>query len=187
MALFWRDVPGVSSPGHWLSVLQQVIRQTNTSLDKAAIAYALTGIGINDALITCFKAKYQINLVRPVTYIREVMGLTTWSPFLGTPAHPEYVSAHSSLSAAAAEVMEKLFGNIGSITDHTYDYLGYAPRTYASFTAIAEEAGKSRLYAGIHYQQSIDAGLSQGEKVAANIFSKKPKYPGGDFARIIQY
>jgi hypothetical protein len=171
MAIFWRDVPGATSPGHWLSILQQTIRKKGTDLYKTAVAYALTGIAINDALITCFKSKYQYNLVRPVTYIREVMGHSSWNSFIGTPAHPEYVSAHSSLSAAAAEVMEKLFGNIGSFTDHTYDYLGMQPRTYSSFTAIGAEAGLSRLYAGIHYRASIDAGLQQGRKVAANILS----------------
>jgi hypothetical protein len=162
----------VSSPGHWLSILQQVIKQKETDLQKAALAYALTGIAINDALISCFDAKYEHSLVRPITYIREVMGYTTWNSFLGTPAHPEYLSAHSSLSMAAARVMEKLFGNIGTFTDHTYDYLGFAPRTYSSFEAIGLEAGRSRLYAGIHYNNSIDAGTLQGNKVAENIFSK---------------
>jgi hypothetical protein len=172
MAMFWRDVPGTSSPGHWLSILQQVIRQTESDLSKAAVAYALTGIAINDALISCFKAKYQYNLVRPITYIREVMGYTTWNSFLGTPAHPEYVSAHASLSMAAGKVIEVLFGEIGSFTDHTYDYLGFAPRSYTRLLDIAVEAGESRFYAGIHYKQSIHAGLLQGEIVADNIFSK---------------
>lgn len=170
MAMFWRDVPGVTSPGHWLSIVQQAARQTNSSLDKAAFAYALTGAAINDALISCWKTKYQYTLVRPITYIRNVMGYTTWNSYLTTPAHPEYSSAHAVLSAAAAEVMQRIFGNIGSFTDHTYDYLGFAPRTYSSFIAIGEEAGQSRLYAGIHYQPSIDIGLLQGKKVAANIF-----------------
>lgn len=173
MAAFWRDVPGVSSPGHWLSILQQVIRIEKTSLDEAAVSYALTGAAINDALISCFKSKYQYNLVRPITYIRDVMGNTSWSSYLGTPAHPEYVSAHSSLSAAAATIMEDLFGNTGPLTDHTYDYMGFAPRTYSSFSAIAEEAGLSRLYAGIHYMPGINAGLVQGRKVAGNIYSNK--------------
>ena len=181
MAIFWRDIPGVSSPGHWLSILQQVVKQTGSDLTKAALAYALTGSALNDALITCFKAKYQFNLVRPITYIREVMGNSTWSPFLGTPAHPEYVSAHSALSIAAARVMEELFGNIGSFTDHTYDYLNFAPRTYSSLVDIGVEAGQSRFYAGIHYNNSIDAGILQGNKVAENIFRKgSSNNPPGD-------
>lgn len=174
MAMFWRDVPGVTSPGHWVSILQQAIRQQNSSLDKAAFAYALTGAALNDALITCFKAKYQYTLVRPITYIRNVMGHSTWNPYLGTPAHPEYSSAHAALSTAVAEVMERLFGDIDSFTDHTYDYLGFAPRTYTSFRAIGNEASQSRLYAGIHYQPSIDAGIQQGKKVAANILNNLP-------------
>jgi hypothetical protein len=43
-------------------------------------------------------------------------------------------------------------------------------RTYNSFREIGEDAGNSRLYAGLHYQLSIDAGLIQGRKVTANIF-----------------
>ena len=172
MANFWRDVPGVSSPGHWLSILQQVIKQTQTPLEKAALAYALTGVGINDALITCFSEKYIHSVVRPITYIREVMGYSTWNSFLTTPAHPEYSSAHSSLSMAAALVIEKLFGYVENFTDHTYDYLGYAPRTYPAIYDVALEAGDSRFYAGIHYKKSINAGFYQGNKVADNIFSR---------------
>jgi hypothetical protein len=171
IALFWRDVPGATSPGHWLSIVQQAVRQKGATLDKAALAYALTAAAINDGLICCFKAKYHYNLVRPITYIRDVMGHSSWTPYLTTPAHPEYVSAHSNLSSAAAAVLEKLFGNVHSFTDHTYDYLGFPPRTYGSFTAIGEEAAQSRLYAGIHYQQGIVAGLTQGRKVAANILN----------------
>ena len=32
--LFWRDVPGVTTAGHWLSILQQVLKQSNTFLTK---------------------------------------------------------------------------------------------------------------------------------------------------------
>ncbi len=171
MAIFWRDVPGTTTPGHWLSILRQVINQTDAPLDKAALAYALCGGALNDAFISVFKAKYHYNLVRPITYIREVMEIGNWNSFIGTPAHPEYPSAHSSCSAAIAGAMEKLFGNnIGTFTDHTYDYLGLPARTYSTLTSIGDEAGRSRLYAGIHYSMSIDEGLKQGKKVANNIF-----------------
>jgi hypothetical protein len=172
-AMFWRDVPGPTSPGHWLSILRQAIQLKNSRLDKAAIAYALTGAAINDAAISCWDAKYFYNLLRPITYIRNTMGYTSWNSYIGTPAHPEYASGHSVLSGAVAEVMEQLFGSVGSFTDHTNDYLGLAPRSYSSFTAIAKEAGQSRVWGGIHYQQTVDAGLVQGKKIALNIFSKK--------------
>lgn len=173
IAMYWRGVPGVTSPGHWLSIAQQSLRKTNAKLDKAVLVYALTGSAINDAIITGWKNKYFYNLVRPVTYIREVMGHGSWESFIGTPAHPEYPSGHSFVCGAAATTLEKLMGNIGTIADHTYDYLGVAARSYSSFTAIAEEAALSRLYGGIHYEQSLTVGLDLGNKVANNIFSNR--------------
>ena len=171
MALYWRDVPGVTSPGHWLNILQQAVVQDGSSLDKAAYAYAMTGAAIHDGLISCWKSKYHYNLIRPVSYIRNVMGHGSWNSLLTTPGHPEYPSAHAVLSSAAAMVFEKIFGTHVAFTDHTYDYLGMPSRSYPSFKAIGEEAGMSRLYAGIHYQPSIEAGLQQGRKVTENIFS----------------
>jgi hypothetical protein len=169
MALYWRDLPGVTAPGHYLSILKQVIEIEKPVLNKAAIAYALSAITVNDAAISCWQTKYHYNLVRPVTYIRTVLAHPTWSPLLTTPAHPEYSSAHAVLSAANAEVLTELFGDHYSFTDHTYDYLGFAPRSFNSFRAIGEDAGNSRLYAGIHYQPSIDIGLKQGRKIAKNV------------------
>jgi hypothetical protein len=169
MALFWRDVPGVSTPGHWMSITQQAIRQSHSRLDKAALAYALTGICLNDAVITVFHYKYVYNQVRPVTYIRGIIGDATWASFIPTPNHPEYPAAHAVVSAAAAEGLTAAFGNIGPLTDHTWDYLGFPARTFNTFRDIGIDAGNSRFYGGIHYQPSINTGLIQGRTVGSNI------------------
>jgi hypothetical protein len=171
-ALYWRDVPGVTTPGHYISILKQVLENDKPTLDKAAIAYALGGIAVNDAAISTWQTKFHYNLVRPITYIRTVLGHATWNSLLTTPAHPEYSSAHAVLSSATADVFSSLFGDNYGFTDHTYDYLGFASRTFNSFGAFGVEAGNSRLYAGIHYQPSIDIGLVQGRKVAQNVISK---------------
>jgi len=93
------------------------------------------------------------------------------------PSSSRYPSAHSSLSAANAEAMTLVFGENFAFEDHSFDYL-YNPavdplmfqyRSYSSFNAAAEEAGIARLYAGIHYKNSIEMGLLQGRKVADNI------------------
>lgn len=168
-ALFWRDIPGVTTPGHWMSIIQQVIRQTHSHLDKAARTFALVGICLNDGNISVIKTKYTYNLVRPVTYIRKVIGDAGWLSFIPTPAHPEYSSAHSVVSSAASEALTALFGNIGPFTDHTWDYLGFPARTFNSFRDIGVDAGNSRFYGGIHYQPSIDIGRQQGRTVGANI------------------
>ena len=100
------------------------------------------------------------------------MGYGTWNSFIGTPAHPEYASGHAVLSGAAAAMLRELFGNAGPFTDHTYDYMGLAPRTFSSIWGIAEDAGMSRLYGGIHYLTTIQSGLQQGLLVTNNILNK---------------
>jgi hypothetical protein len=179
-ALFWRDVPGVSTPGHWMSITQQAIRQSHSRLDKAALAYALTGICLNDAVITVFHYKYVYNNVRPVTYIRNVILDATWTSFIPTPNHPEYPAAHGVVSAAAGEGLTAVFGNIGPLTDHTWDYLGFPARTFNTFREFALDAGNSRFYGGIHYQPSINAGLREGTTVGDNVVNSLSRFAGGE-------
>jgi hypothetical protein len=57
------------------------------------------------------------------------------------------------------QAVTKVLGDNISITDHTYDFRGWAPRSFTSLIKIGEEAGMSRLYGGIHYLPSINAGL----------------------------
>jgi hypothetical protein len=180
MALFWRDVPGVSTPGHWMSITQQAIRQSKSRLDKAALGYALVGICLNDAVITVFHYKYVYNQVRPVTYIRKVIGDATWSSFIATPNHPEYPAAHALISASAAEGLTAAFGNIGPLTDHTWDYLGFPARTFNTFREFALDAGNSRFYGGIHYQPSINTGFKVGTTVGDNVVKSLFRFSKGD-------
>lgn len=162
IALFWSDDPGqtVTPPGHSISILTQVIRRLDVSLARAAQAYAGVGIAVADAFIACWATKYRYNLLRPVTYIRNFID-PDWMPLLTTPPFPEYTSGHSVQSAAAAQVMTALFGDV-AFTDHTHDARGLAARSFESFREAAEEAAISRLLGGIHFRAAIDRGLRQG-------------------------
>jgi hypothetical protein len=162
IARFWSDDPGQTAtpPGHSISILTQVARTLNLTLDRAAEAYAKVGIAIADAFISCWQTKYDYNLLRPVTYIRNVID-PNWTPLLVTPPFPEYTSGHSVQTAAAAHVLTSLFGQF-SFTDHTHDARGLPPRSFSSFAAAAEEAAVSRLYGGIHFRAAIERGLEQG-------------------------
>jgi hypothetical protein len=168
IAQFWADDPGRTGtpPGHSISILNQIIRQHGSSLETAAEAYARMGIALADSFIACWWTKYQYNLLRPITYIHTVLGDTGWSTPINTPPFPEYTSGHSVQSAAAAQVLTDIFG-AQPFTDHTREALGYAPRTFPSFYAFAEEAAISRLYGGIHYRTAIERGLVQGKCIGS--------------------
>ena len=71
----WADIPGnYNSPSHYTNIATQLIEENELKLDQAAVTYAKHGIAINEALISVFKAKYIHNLIRPISYIRNVLG-----------------------------------------------------------------------------------------------------------------
>ena len=171
LAVFYRDYPGYGD-GHYQSILKQILKQEKSKLDVAAIAYAKTGIACVDAGIGCWITKYRYNQERPVKYIREVMGHSSWSPLFDNPPFPDFPSGHSTIAGAYAEILKGFFGNSYHFIDHTYDYLGMPPRTYNSFDELAKEVSDSRVYAGIHYRYSCDKGVEQGRKIGENINRK---------------
>jgi hypothetical protein len=174
IAMWWADVPGVtpSPSGHWINIATILSNQLHLNLVQSAEMYALVGIAAGDAFISCWEAKYRINLLRPKTYIRDyIAGQSNWEPKWATPPFPEYTSGHSVCSGAVATILTHLFGNI-SFTDNTNSYLGVPSRSFTSFNNAAAEAAISRLYGGIHYREAIELGIIQGNKVGNTIIDK---------------
>lgn len=171
IAIYNRDAPGYPGGGHFVSVLSQVITKAQPALDVAALAYVKVGLVQNDAGLICFINKYNYKLLRPITYIRNEMGHSDWSPLIPTPNHPEFPAAHAVISAAVAEMLTDVFGANFKFSLHTYDYLGMPARNFNSFYEMSKEMGDSRVYAGIHYQASVDKGNKMGKKVGANILN----------------
>ena len=120
-----------------------------------------------DAFIAAWKTKYSVNLLRPVTAIQGGIDSNWVPPLMHTPNFPEYPSGHSVQSSAAAAVLASVFGTTTAFTDSTHNDRGWGPRTFKSFTAAADEAALSRLYAGIHFRAGVLGGQVQGRCVAA--------------------
>lgn len=162
IADFWADNAGQTGtpPGHWISIVGQVLGERSNSLEAAAQAYARVSIALADAFITCWKTKFAFNLVRPVTYIQNLID-PEWTTAVVTPPFPEYTSGHSVASGAAAQVLSDLWGPMAFV-DRTHDALGLAPRSFGSFMEAAQEAAISRLYGGIHFRSAIENGVQQG-------------------------
>ncbi|NCI47114.1 vanadium-dependent haloperoxidase [Sediminibacterium soli] len=161
----------ITPGGHWMGITAIAARQTNADPVKTAQSYALTAVALYDAFIVCWDEKYRSNIVRPVTVINEMRD-KNWQPFLQTPPFPEYPSGHSAITAAAATVLTKLYGNRFAFQD-TSDlrYIGMQ-RHFNSFHEAAAEASISRVYGGIHYRNSVDQGAIQGKKVGDLIVKK---------------
>jgi hypothetical protein len=132
-----------------------------------------------------------------------------WHPYSPynfiTPPFPGYVSGHSTVSAAAAKVLELFTGSdrfgetekrkAGAMTEADYECkiiqmkTGQSPADakltcdvaldLPTFSATAEMAGLSRVMGGYHIQADNIAGLELGRKVANNIFPKIKSYFDG--------
>lgn len=110
----------------------------------------------------------------------------TWVPYqpltFPTPPFPEHVSGHSTFSAAAAEVLRSFtgsdaFGARYTKTAHSMVIEPGLPTTdltlsWATFKAAAEQAGLSRIFGGIHFDNGNTAGQTLGQRVGAQALAK---------------
>ena len=172
IAEYWHYGPR-TPPGHWNDIATDIAEAEGLSLTETAQLLATLNVAEADALIAAFDAKYFYETWRPVTAIpradeignRWVSEDPNWLPLLVTPNHPEYVSAHSAISAAAAEVLTAFFGKHYEFS-FTAPAPTFATREFDSFWDAAKEAGMSRIYGGIHFSFANKDGLELGEDVA---------------------
>ena len=169
VARFWNMEPSTGTPaGHWTRILQGVADERGLSLIDHATAQATMSIAVADAFVAGWREKYETDVLRPVTYVRDQID-QTWLPYLVTPPFPEYPSGHSFASASAARVLTGFFGET-SFTATSRD--GATPRSFDSFDTAAEEAAQSRLYGGVHYPMGIEAGSVLGRCVGSEVLDR---------------
>jgi len=142
---FWDS----GSPGYrWLEILASR-SDTNQPLSAYPVRpFAYLNMAIYDATIAAWESKYFYNRPRPSQLN------PTLRTALPTPNSPSYPSEHAAAAGAAAAILS---------------YFYPAEATY--FQSLAEEAGRSRLYAGLQYPSDYQAGLELGQKVAAKVIA----------------
>jgi len=206
IAEYWADGPNSETPpGHWNLFAQFVSQRDRHTTDQDVKLFFALNNAVMDAAIACWYDKRAFDSVRPITAIRylfngqqvrawagpgqgtKVIDGGTWKPFqpsyFPTPPFPEYVSGHSTFSAAAAQVLKLFTGNDAfgySATVRAGSSLvepGITPRTdetmsWSTFSAAADEAGLSRRYGGIHFKQGDLDGRSLGRTVGTQVWLK---------------
>lgn len=183
IAAFWNDYPGPTAapPGKWNLIAQTLSEQQGNTLAENARMFALLNVTLADVGIVCWDAKYTYELWRPEDAIHyadldgnpDTLADPDWTPQWPSPAFPEYTSGHSSFSAASAEILSLFFGTdeIAFDAGAGFDVLPGVLRHYDSITEAALEAGRSRIYGGIHFEFANIAGMESGRAVADYVFS----------------
>jgi hypothetical protein len=139
-----------------------------------------------DAMIAMMDAKYHYLFWRPVTAI-DPTSVTTdgfgpvpgfddgnpatvekpgWRPLLATPNHPEYPSAHENISSAIVEVVSRVLGTNAINIDVQGGPTLTETRHFATANDLRTEVGLARIWGGLHYRFSVQAGEALGRQVA---------------------
>jgi PAP2 superfamily len=160
---YWNEISQTASVAHSLSTAAN------------ARLFALLNLSFADGVIAFYDAKYTYNFWRPVTAIRaadtdnnpETVADLKWLPQAGkTAADPSYPGAHAVISAAGAEVLISFFGREHFKFSVTSEVLPGVERSFTNFSAAAEEATLSRIFAGQHFSFDLTSGNRLGRKVA---------------------
>jgi hypothetical protein len=206
IAEYWADGPNSElPPGHWDLFAQFVSDRDEHELDDdVKMFFAMTN-AIFDGGIVAWDAKRAFDSVRPVTaipFLFHGQQIRSWGgPFRGTvtmdggqwipyqvstfptPPFPEYISGHSTFSAAGAEIL-RLFtkrdtfgGSVTFLAGTSRFEPGLVPAqpvtlTWTTFTDAANQAGLSRRYGGIHFEAGDLTGRAMGRLVADRAWAK---------------
>lgn len=169
--------------GLWFKAALSIVEDQGTvhSLSRTARLFALIGMGIADSIAASWTAKFDYNFWRPGDAIRNASTDgnpatdedPTWTPrnmsFGGTPEH---TSGSSTFAGAAATILTGLYCH----EDVAFAFegeLGTPPRSYTGFAEAAEEAGRSRIYNGIHFDFSHQRGWEAGKGIGAEIVNTR--------------
>lgn len=129
---------------------------------------------MDDALIAVMDAKYHYNFWRPSTAIRngDIDGNEGterdpgWVPLIDAPLHPEYPSAHAILAGVVGTLIDADAGKSPTPTlTSTSPTANGATRRWKSTEDFMREVANGRIFDGIHYRFSVDAGLTMGRRI----------------------
>jgi hypothetical protein len=167
----------IAAPAVWNIVTRQIVTARHTSLSEQARVFALVNMALSDAGVAVFDTKYHYVFWRPETAIHfaDIDGNPrtdadpSFVPFITTPCFPSYPSAHGTLSNAAREVLDRLYGDRHQTIILSSPTLGIT-LSYRTLREITEDIADARVYGGIHFRFDQDEGAEQGRRVGEYIY-----------------
>jgi len=181
----------------WNQFAQFVVHRDRYQLDDQVKLFFALNNAMFDTSIAAWDTKRYWDSERPVTGIATLARMfhgylfhDDWQPYLPTPPFPDFVSSHSAISAAAAEVLKRFtasdtFGGTYTRPAGVSGMEGKPGPTHdvvlrwATFTEAAYEAGMSRRYGGVHFEDADIEGRQLGRRVAASSWTKAQEYISG--------
>jgi hypothetical protein len=162
--------------------LRMIADQHGRPLVQNARMFALAAVALDDAYRTTSMAKLHYNFWRPITAIRNAEDDgnaatkpdPAWEPLIATPNHPEYPCGHCTYAAATATVLKSEVGNTppGGVRVASRSLPNSAVQVLPSFDEWVKQVSDSRIYGGVHYRFSNEAGEEVGRKTAEMVLAR---------------
>ena len=90
-----------------------------------------------------------------------------WTPLLLTPPFPDYPAGHTTYAGAAETILSSVLGTRpGTFTLRSANAPGIE-LSYDRFDAVAADVVDARVFGGIHWRASAQAGRTLGRQIAA--------------------
>jgi hypothetical protein len=172
VARLYAVIPTVTTtgiPGVWNNLTRDLARTHGLNDIETARLYALVNTSFHDALYVSFSGKYLYGFWRPVTAIREAARdgnpATEADPafvaLIPSPPYPTYPGNYACLGAAVTRVFTRYFGrdNVPFSVTWAEPAGPGITRSYNGFRQIADEAARSRVYGGIHFNFDTTASF----------------------------
>lgn len=153
--------------------MREQVAERGLDIVEGSRAFALLSTSTADALISCWRGKYDMPYWRPITGIRLAADDGNdatepdedWTPLLVTPAYPDYPSGHACHTGAASGTFAYLFG-ADSIDLDVFSGGTGTTRHYDSASTLDEETMNVRIWQGIHFRTAMTDGNALGHAVA---------------------
>jgi hypothetical protein len=185
IAQFWTvEANTTREPGVWPQAVLAIVAQygTVTNLSETARLFALVTMAVADAVSVVWDTKATYFTWRPTPAIQEgdvdgnllTIGDPAWtSRFGAVGASPEFNSGMASFGAATAEILKLFYCNPYLAFSFATDNAPNGPRFYRSALGVAREAGRSRIYQGIHFQFSNVDGRRVGRSIGREVIRRR--------------
>jgi hypothetical protein len=163
---------------YWNEIAQTAALAHDLTVADSARLFALLNLTLADSVIAFYDAKYTYLFWRPVTAVRAAdtddnpatVADPNWLPLsVKTAPDPSYPGAHSTISSASAAVLKFFFNTDEFSYAVTSEVSPGVERSFTGFTAAADEAGLSRIYAGVHFHTDHTSGQQLGVDVAGYV------------------
>eukprot|EP00752_Nemacystus_decipiens_P007406 g6624.t1 len=159
-------------------------------------------LGLYNAVLLAWREKIRHDAPRPPSVVREQLGnerveayagpdvgvtsikASEWEPYIRTMPHSEYPSASSCMCEAFASALKVWAGadEIDPPLEFPPPEFGGPVLTFTSWSEMSQMCGDSRVWAGLHFEGAVPAGvdLCGGDEMAISIAASVDALNAGD-------